>query len=876
MESPGQIFIFSILKTFTKELFLTFCSLLITPQLFAQVSDTFSDNELTQNPLWTGNPDHFSVESGVLYLRAPADGSPSWVSTPSALVKSAQWECQVHLLFNPSSSNFCRIYLNADHPDLNSALNGYFVQVGSTSDDVCLFRQTGTDRVKLIDGRDGLLNGDENALTVRVTRKASGEWELLTRYDSSSEFNSEGVADDPEIPGASHTGIQCVYTSTRADKFSFDNFLVTSVEDTEPPLLLEIQTVSKNEIKLVFSEPVDKVALEDLRNYESPLGRPVSARQDESNSAVVFLSFPVGFEPWKDYELTVQNLADIAGNILRQTTMTFSYRPAVSHAYRDIAITELLADPSPTVGLPDGEFIELLNLTSLPVDLSRWRIGDGSTEGTLPEGEIIEPGQYVILTSPTDASAFGTLGRVISVASFPSLNNGGDDVILKDPNGHVIDSIRFESSWHGDTGKRSGGWSLEIIDPRNPCGGKANWSSSDHDSGGTPGAINSINEDKPDLTGPGLLLAMGLLPDTVMLIFDETLGRDPASPSDFSFAPARNVTGVAMNPSQNTIRLVVQPALSTGESLTIMIDNVYDCSGNLTRSAGETIPVIFPEPADSLDVVINEVMFNPRVNSADFVEVFNRSQKYIALGGWAMGNPGEESIGNLQPLQTELLILGPGEYAAFTEDRQAILSDFPSAPESRIFESPTPPMNDHSGAVAIVDAGGRVIDAIHYSDEMHSVFLKDNEGVSLERISAHESSFSAANWKSGASQNGFATPGYLNANTWDPEAGRSGEIVVAPEIFAPLSGEGNFTTISYNFGSGGFIGTISVLDRYGRCVKKIADNALLGASGFFRWDGDRDDGTKASIGNYMIRVDLFNSQGVAKVVRKRVAVAARL
>ena len=44
----------------------------------------------------------------------------------------------------------------------------------------------------------------------------------------------------------------------------------------------------------------------------------------------------------------------------------------------DIVIDEIMADPSPQVGLPSNEWIELNNTTTFPINLQGWKISDAT------------------------------------------------------------------------------------------------------------------------------------------------------------------------------------------------------------------------------------------------------------------------------------------------------------------------------------------------------------------------------------------------------------------------------------------------------------------------------------------------------------------
>ena len=88
---------------------------------------------------------------------------------------------------------------------------------------------------------------------------------------------------------------------------------------------------------------------------------------------------------------------------------------------RDIVINELVSDPS------DGEeeFIELFNNTSEIIDLTNWKVADGSeTETAL--AEEIDPKGFYVIEKPKG-----------------NLNNAGDLVLLTDPSGKEIDKVVY-------------------------------------------------------------------------------------------------------------------------------------------------------------------------------------------------------------------------------------------------------------------------------------------------------------------------------------------------------------------------------------------------------------------------------------------------
>ena len=66
-----------------------------------------------------------------------------------------------------------------------------------------------------------------------------------------------------------------------------------------------------------------------------------------------------------------------------------------------------------------------------------------------------------------------------------------------------------------------------------------------------------------------------------------------------------------------------------------------------------------------------------------------------------------------------------------------------------------------------------------------------------------------------------------------------------------------------------------VLDQQGHPLKGIANNELVGTAGFFRWDGDRDDGSRARMGFYVVQFEVFDPTGAVRRYLRRTVVASR-
>lgn len=866
----------SLVKTIT--IALIFLSL-ITQQVLGQLSDDFSDGDFLTNPPWSGSTNSFIVNtSGQLQLNQSVAGT-SYLTIPfSTELEIVEWQFYVGQSFAGSATNFGRVYLASSQPNLTSSLNGYYLQFGEggSNDAIELFRQTGSTSTSVCRATNGSI-ANAFGVRVKVTREHQGAWSIFADYTGGTNLVLQASGTDLTHTSSSYFGVRCTYTVANANRFLYDNISISALRapDVTAPIVSGLRVSSSKEISVVFSEVVDATLAEVEQNYSLADSdtHPVSAML-ETDGKTVKLTFQTAFANGVGQTLTVQNIKDVAGNVMGRSSHEFMFFQPVPANFKDIVVSEIFADPSPVIGLPEAEFIELYNRSDNPFDLQGWKISDGTSTASLSR-MILLPKTYLIVCASSQSSLLSAFGKAMGITSFPSLNNAGESLTIKDNLGVTIDSVRYSGEWYKDDEKKDGGWSLEIIDPDNICSESKNWTSSEDAAGGSPGKINSVFANKPDVTGPKLLSVFPLNESTVHLKFDERLDKILPSLEDFTFTPVRDIAGVSFTDNTlTTLSLQLADRLQGGIRYKIDLKDIYDCPGNVLEREFGTSSFALPEEAITNDIIINEILFNPKSTGVDFVEIYNQSEKFINLKQWKLANLNNEIAVNHEVVTDEDLLLEPHAYLVLTEEGNVLKGEYLQAKEETFLKMDLPSFPDDEGSVALIDEGGVIIDGFSYADTYHSPFLKDDEGVSLERISFTIGTTEKENWKSASSVSGFATPGFFNSNSREIVA-TSQDIQVEPEIFIPQNGQPDFAQIKYNFAQGGYVANVKILDPQGREIKRLANNESLGTEGFFRWDGDQENGSKARIGAYMVWFEVFDTSGDVKTFRKRVVIAEK-
>jgi hypothetical protein len=545
----------------------------------------------------------------------------------------------------------------------------------------------------------------------------------------------------------------------------------------------------------------------------------------------------------------------------------------------DIVIDELMADPTPQVSLPNNEWIELRNTSSTAFNLLGWRIGDATGQsGTMPSYNLL-PDSFVIICTASAVAAMSAFGPTISVTSFPSLDNTGDVIYLRSPQNRIIHSVSYSDSWYQNELKKDGGWTLEMTDTKNPCSGFANWKASIDIKGGTPGKKNAVDALNADAAAPQLLRAYVTDSVNISLVFDEPLDSlKAATAANYSISDGIGApqSAIAVAPTFDKVSLRLNSPLLRNKVYTISVSAVTDCKGN-TIGNKNTARVGLSEVADSLNIVINEILFNPKSNGTDYVEIYNRSNKIIDLKQTYIANRSSAGIiSNIKQLSVDNYLLFPQDFMVITEDPSIVKRDFITQNINAFVTVPSmPSFNDDEGDVIILNAQGNIIDELKYDEKWHFKLIDNREGVALERIDYNAQTQNQDNWHSAATSVGYGTPTYKNSQ-YRLDLQVQGTITVSPEIVSPDNdGMDDFATVDYNFPSPGYVANITIFDANGRPVRYLQRNALCGIRGNFRWDGLGEKFQKLPVGIYVIYTEVFNLEGKKKQFKNTIVLARK-
>ncbi|HEX2969501.1 MAG TPA: lamin tail domain-containing protein [Bacteroidales bacterium] len=839
----------------------------------SQIVDDFESGKVSdwvQYPEGRWKAENASAISGSFSLHHVFDNTESGNDRVAQEIRyihpdegSVIWSFSIKHGYDPSSTNNWAVFLVSEQDPVNMfapTCNAYLIGVNiSGSDDTLRL-------VRMINGNNtNVVNcginwqtdiGITTAARISVTRNASGVWKVeIFKITGELLKASEGTSAD--LPDFRWFGIAYRYSSTKDRLLWIDDVLLSGVfyQDTIPPSVKEYNISGNNSIEICLSEePSEGTMTAGLFTLENG----ASAISVEKLSSLKYnIVFADDFSNKKRDTLYISGLCDITGNCSDRIGLDFmALRPDPG----DIIISEIMADPVPSVSLPEAEYIEITNLTDYSFNTKNWTVQSGDQSYLFTE-RVLKPREIVILCHKSDTLAFCKYGSVYGFSSFPALPDNSRLISISDSAGILVHGVEYSQSWYNNDLKSEGGWSLEIIDPDFPFYYEDNWTASSSKTGGTPGKKNSASEENRDISFKGLINTFPEDSLHLTLTFSE-----PVNYTGNSVKPAiEKYEVLEIHCSDKLFRsfyiTVNKPFLPGEVNAVIFPEGIHDFAGN--EAEIKEFKFGLTEQATNGDILFNEILFNSIVEGTEYIEFYNSSDKVIDASRLFLVSVSENGdTSDLLRVSEEHRCILPSTHYAITEKKEDVEQCFISGNSEFIFSvNDFPSLPDAKGHLLLLNRELDFIDEVLYDEKMHYSLLDNKSGISLEKTDPLLSSIQPDNWHSASATSGGGTPGSQNS-VYQETPVTEEEIVLSSSKITPDSdGIDDILTIRMNFPGDGYIVSASVFDETGSLKKRIASNLLAGPSDTIIWDGTADDGSALSSGIYIIFVTYYNDAG---------------
>ncbi len=817
------------------------------------VAETFAMPPEVSDVGWTGMFDHFIPEGPdngrMLRLRGNTLRSDtSWLAAPASLFHG-EWNYTISIRGEPSNTNRIDLVVMSDSEDLKSPFNGYLLKAGEngSNDVIRLMRVDNGILVPILSGTMPISAG--GSYKIRLERNPVGQWTMFAGPDGEA-LTSQGTATDSRYGDLGYTGFRMIYTRTRNSDYAVGP--ITIAKNT--PHVMRVQTKNPSEIQVDFDTDMAQAS----QTFLTIDGRDVPSTNTIMGKQVA-LNLHVPLDPGS-FQAHLSGLATADG-LFVDIGVDFSIEIEADVRPGDVVINEYMYHPPEDI----PQFVELVNKAAHAVNLRGWELRDlGTGNRVITTSEMwLPPNGYIVLTPDSlSVSTYYSAPNVRSMARFPLLNRGSkDSIILRNPAGTTIDSVGYTPKPAGD------GVSIERISLQAPSWAPTNWRPSAHRRGATPGESNSTPPEEP--ADPSLDLV--LLEDnrTLRLQFDGEV--DPSSITDIAVNGANmhpsvcstdNWTTIVCNFSQD---LPVDP----DQDSSIEIRNLLTILG---RSVVRLSSPIAHHP-DTGDIQINEIMFNPLQSRYDggtdqsqYVELSNTRDHHVYTGGLTFFTKSatSTSISTLTAQQSSSTIMSPSSLSVLHADTASTensrLAHFFGLSEGVSYmrtNRSTLSLNSTSGSVW-VRYNDTTIDSASYDARYHYPSVRDQRGVSLERISLERSSIDPSNWGSHGGLLG-GSPGLVNSIAKVDIAYKKDGIDVHPNPFSPDNdGHEDIAFIHVQLDEPGWLLKATIYDRQGRKVRTLADGERSGNSIQMPWNGIDDKNRRAFTGFYVVVVEAWH------------------
>ena len=829
-----------------------------------QFADDFTDGNFTSNPEWTGDNEDFIVnDDKMLQLHSQHDGANLF--TRSALSNNVEWSFRIQVKFSPSDKNHVIVWLMVDTIHDGNISNGVYMKIGEngSNDAPQVFLRNNNVDSLILRGLDNTVSAQFDK-DFKIMLYEDDKWMLYSKNHSTPTYTFEGNSTFHSNINSSWFGIHCTFTSSNAEKFFFDNFVVRQLNSDEfaPKVNLMAQ---KNDSTLTIAFNTYVVNIDDVSNYRfddtSLILKDAIVADDNNSVANIIVDGTLANNQY--INLCLSGFYGHFDKTMKDTCIAITTHVS---GYGDIVIDEIMFDVNPPPQeLPPCDFLELYNNTSTNLDISDLKIILKDTF-YIPKNTLFAENTFMVVTSKNFDMEIPSAAIV-----YPSLNITSDDrIILSDTNDETIFFVN-NTEIIENIGDSDGGKSLEMIDLSQPCISRDNWAWSTSSDGGTPGKTNSVDEKlPPDVILPYIEDIMTRDNNAVEVTLSEVVDGNLLFDIDnYVIEPQLTINSVhGAEGSPTNIIIDFNENIDTGLVYALTIDNITDCAGN---NATSTMEFCIGKPPDIGEIVINEILFNG-FGISDYVEIHNKAETALDISALSIGYANDMNSANgIKYFKTPAThtFIKPLDYLVFTGNDDRFETHYPCKNMDNIVVMQNfADLNSASGYLSLRYGENKILDKLSYSDDMHISFLTNTKDVSLERISYYNSSNYKENWHTAASDCNFGSPGIKNSQNVVPDAhDEEYTLSLTPRIVTPDNdGIDDILSISYNIPHINDITNFYVYNAGGILTKHLVNNEILGSVGTLAWDCEDEKGNVVKPGVYIILMEIIVDN---KVVKKR-------
>ncbi|MEM6345943.1 MAG: lamin tail domain-containing protein [Bacteroidota bacterium] len=323
-----------------------------------------------------------------------------------------------------------------------------------------------------------------------------------------------------------------------------------------------------------------------------------------------------------------------------------------------IIITEISYNSPPPIDA--GDWVEIYNPNSGAVDLSNWKLSDGSDIFNFPLGTTIGAYQYWVIVK--DSAAF--MAQHPSVSNFIGnmnfgLSKSGDQVILSSATACVVDGVIYEDGGDWPSIPDGNGPTLALTNIYLNNDLASSWGS-EWNLGGSPGASNTIRPDPCWPTSPPNLLIseINYQSDTLNANAGDwvEIHNPTANPVDVSYYQLKDESGAGfflpagtVIPAGGYYVMVADSGLFTAQHPSV--SNFAGQLGFSLSNSGQRLRLFTPNYCQVDDLTYDDLPPWPLApNGMGFtLSLANNVQSNDSLSDWAAsqnigGTPGQANL----------------------------------------------------------------------------------------------------------------------------------------------------------------------------------------------------------------------------------------